>query len=580
MKYKPKILHLLPWDFAMGGAQRFIVDLANWASEFAEIHILCKSHNHFWKVNAEIHDIENDLDGESLIKDLDPDLIHHHYPLHGWLMNVVSQYPHVGTCHGYLDTMNIPENDNWIIPICGSFKNKIIHGIDITKFTPRVYTHNKNDNVIIGLIARRSGEKIPPCFIEYLQKNGLPKNMTLRVIGNGGRITSKEITEQLSKIANVELIGDLPINELPEQYAQIDILLIPSLKESCSYVALEAMASGIPIVYRNVEALNDIIQYAGLSGNTDEELFIQIKQLAKNPELRNVMGQAGRKLAETRYNINRMFKEYNDIYRKFSNGIVRCPQRELDCSVVIPVYNTPPKFLLPSILSVIQQEGVNFEIIVVNDESTNEDTLTALNLYSNKIRIINREHTEIIGCGPAINDGIKAANSDLIIRHDSDDIMLPGRLSTQVNFHREHPSVGVTAGQLHMINNEGIRESWSGCQYKTYDKTKPYWLQDWNTNGIAHPTVAFKRHLVLKMGGYIPGFCQDFDLWSRMWLNNVETVILPNYFTEYRWSYKGQESKHDNTKIRRQEIIEKYNAILFYIKSQCKSLKPFMDRYK
>jgi glycosyltransferase involved in cell wall biosynthesis len=557
----------------MGGAPRFIVDLSNWASSFAEIHILCKGYDGFWsnKVNAEIHDVVDDLNGEILIRKLSPSLIHHHYPLYGWLMNSVKDFPHVGTCHGYLDTLHIPIKDsNWIIPISGNSVNKILHGIDISKFTCKV--HVKKKNLVVGIIARRSEEKIPISFIRYLRSNKIPKNITLRVIGNGNSRTSELITKQLVEVEDLQLIGDLSQNQIVEQYPQLDVLLIPSMKDSCSYVALEAMAAGIPIVYREVEALPDIIQYAGLGGNTDEELFIQINKLSKSVELRNSMGQSGRRLIEQRHNIDRMFDDYNKIYSQLTKQIVRQPQTDIDCSVVIPVRNTESKYLIPSIKSVLNQKNINFETIIIDDDSTNEDTLTALDLFSGKVKIVHRKHTEIEGCGPALNLGIKEAKSNLIIRHDSDDIMLPDRLQMQVQYHKDHPDVSLSAGQMYVINGENQRVG--TLDFKQFDENKPYWLQDWDHNGIAHPTVAFNRHLILTLGGYVEGICQDLDLWSRMWLANAKMVILPWYFTEYR-----QIKEHEDRISRRNEIINKYNETLLYIKNQCQSLKPFLERF-
>lgn len=576
---KPKIIHILPWNFTMGGSQRFVRDLSNWASAFAEVHIFCKYHNNFYNVNAQIHDIIDDNEGEELIKEINPDLIHHHYPPGNWLLDTTKKYPHIGTCHKYEDNINIPISEqNWIIPICGNTNKKIIHGIDLDPFL-NLKKYNNSNKIIVSIIGRRSKEKIPQSFISYLQSNTLSDNIFLKIIGKGNHYFDNGISESLSKIKNVELIGNLSSRDLLEQYAQTDIVLIPSITESCSYVALEAMSSSIPIVYRKTGALPDIIKDAGLSGDTDEELFKQIKKLASNKKLREKIGKTGRKLAKKDYDIKRMFREYNEVYRRVTGGLVRQPKEGVDCSVILPIYNTNPKFLQQSLKSVLNQKGVNFEIIAINDGSTNKETIKTLNKYKNRINIINKRKNEVLGCGPALNVGILAANSDLIIRHDSDDIMLPQRLKIQVDFHKQNPDTYMTAGQIHVIDKNGkLHKDWEGSNFKTYSQ-KPYWLQNWNDNGIAHPTVAYYRHIILKLGGYKEGLAQDLDLWSRMWLANIKTVILPYYLTKYRYFSVEQESRSKELLEESNKLIEKYNNIWNNIRQQCKIFHPFIKRF-
>lgn len=88
-------------------------------------------------------------------------------------------------------------------------------------------------------------------------------------------------------------------------------------------------------------------------------------------------------------------------------------------SVIIPVYNTNPEFLQKAINSVLNQTYKNIEVIIVNDGSTDNNTLDFLKTLDNKnINIINQENK---GLGGARNTGINSATGDYIGFLDADD---------------------------------------------------------------------------------------------------------------------------------------------------------------
>ena len=101
-------------------------------------------------------------------------------------------------------------------------------------------------------------------------------------------------------------------------------------------------------------------------------------------------------------------------------------------SVVIPVFNAQ-RFLRAAIVSVLEQSFKNFEMILVDDGSTDESLAIMQNLQEtdNRIRIISQNNG---GLPTALNAGIAASRSDLIARMDGDDIMLPERLEKQIRF--------------------------------------------------------------------------------------------------------------------------------------------------
>ena len=103
-------------------------------------------------------------------------------------------------------------------------------------------------------------------------------------------------------------------------------------------------------------------------------------------------------------------------------------------SVVIPTYNQPA-FLREALASVFAQTFGDFEIIVVNDGST-DDTGEQLEQYGDRIRVITQENQ---GIGRARNRGMDAATGRYIAFLDHDDLWHPAKLESQVAYMREHP---------------------------------------------------------------------------------------------------------------------------------------------
>lgn len=117
-------------------------------------------------------------------------------------------------------------------------------------------------------------------------------------------------------------------------------------------------------------------------------------------------------------------------------------------SVVIPAYNCAD-FLGEAISSVLNQSFQDFEIIVVNDGST-DNTASVLETFHDRIRIINQSNK---GKSEARNTGIEASSGDFVAFMDADDISHPDRFSSQVDFLRQNPDIGVVGSDVAIVDN-------------------------------------------------------------------------------------------------------------------------------
>lgn len=136
-------------------------------------------------------------------------------------------------------------------------------------------------------------------------------------------------------------------------------------------------------------------------------------------------------------------------------------------SVVIPCYKQA-HFLSEAIQSCLDQNYTDKEIIVVNDGSA-DNTSEVVAAFGNKIVYIEQENK---GLSAARNTGIKAAQGEYIALLDSDDVCLPGRLTTQVAYLETHPDVGLIVSDAVHYDGEKLlelRSKTAGKPHKTDD---------------------------------------------------------------------------------------------------------------
>ncbi len=121
-------------------------------------------------------------------------------------------------------------------------------------------------------------------------------------------------------------------------------------------------------------------------------------------------------------------------------------------TVLLPVYNGA-RFLRQAIDSVLSQTWKDFELLVVNDGST-DGTAAILESYSDpRIRILS--NVQNIGLTLSLNKGLQSARGEYIARIDADDIALPIRLEKQVSYLDQHPEVGLVATGVKVIDERG-----------------------------------------------------------------------------------------------------------------------------
>lgn len=125
---------------------------------------------------------------------------------------------------------------------------------------------------------------------------------------------------------------------------------------------------------------------------------------------------------------------------------------EKKVSFIMPIYNAE-KYVQQAIESVLNQTYKNFELILVDDIST-DSTMECLKKYKDeRIRILHNDKNA--GIAYSRNRGMDAATGEYIALMDDDDISMPERLEKQVMFLEEHPEIDFVGGKYQLIDKNG-----------------------------------------------------------------------------------------------------------------------------
>ena len=203
-------------------------------------------------------------------------------------------------------------------------------------------------------------------------------------------------------------------------------------------------------------------------------------------------------------------------------------------SVILPVYNTEA-YVREAVESILAQSFTDFELIIINDGSTDGSgaILRELAARDARILLVERPHNE--GAASARNKALEMARADLIALMDADDVSIPERFALQHARMVQDPELAVLGSFMHIMDKEGNIIGLD--EYPLTPKAAAHYME-YNRCPVAHPAVIMRRDAVLKAGGYRKAFlsyAEDYDLWLRMSDLGYAIANLPQPLLNYRW---------------------------------------------
>lgn len=274
-------------------------------------------------------------------------------------------------------------------------------------------------------------------------------------------------------------------------------------------------------------------------------------------------------------------RNVRDLYKKWIAGnernIMAAEPLEYNplISVVIPVYNVADNMLRECIDSVLCQTYRNFEIILVDDASTQESVRTVLAEYD-KNRMATEKRPEVAAADITViyrsenghisrctNDGINAAKGEFVALCDCDDLYAPNALYEIVKKLNEDPSLDFIYTDEDKISEDGkVRRD-------------PFFKPDWSPETFmsymytCHLSV-YRKHLLDELGGLRVGFegSQDYDLVLRVMEKTTRIGHVPKIL--YHWRMRQESTANsmtaksyvmDSTRRAKEEALERRGLV-------------------
>jgi glycosyltransferase involved in cell wall biosynthesis len=193
----------------------------------------------------------------------------------------------------------------------------------------------------------------------------------------------------------------------------------------------------------------------------------------------------------------------------------------------MPVHNGAA-YLSEAVDSILWQSLRDFELLIVDDASTDESVAIIERYKDPRIRLL--RSSERLRLSGALNLGLDNARGDYVARMDADDISLPRRLEIQVRHMNRHPEIGICGTWIRYFGgpSRAVLKRPLECE-----EIRAFTLVD---TPFAHPTIILRRSLMdhhqLRFdGNYYP--TEDFELWTRA-MRCFPVENLPQVLLQYR----------------------------------------------
>ena len=185
-------------------------------------------------------------------------------------------------------------------------------------------------------------------------------------------------------------------------------------------------------------------------------------------------------------------------------------QSQPKISIIVPAYNEE-KTITATITSLQQLNYPNYEIIVIDDGSTDQTYTYAIKAQDTKTKIIKQQN---MGKPNALNTGIKQSNGEIILTVDADTTLNKDALTNIANPFANNPKIGAIAGNVKIKKEPTIINNLQSAEYATgINLVRKAQSMLGCVLVVPGPIAAIKKEALEKVGGFSPQtFAEDFDI--------------------------------------------------------------------
>lgn len=229
-------------------------------------------------------------------------------------------------------------------------------------------------------------------------------------------------------------------------------------------------------------------------------------------------------------------------------------------SVIMPVFNAEA-YLASAIDSVVTQTFTDFELIIINDGST-DGSLEIIERFAKqdaRITVISRENRGLVS---SLNEAIAMANGTYIARMDADDICYAERFERQLAFLESHPEIDLVGTRFELLYENNVDEDTKKEMQIFYENAhepidyvhnKESILEGYK---ILHPTWMFRKTLIDKIGKYHECISEDNEFLFRAAMSGCLLGRVEECLLKYRVSNSSVTGKNRKSQISKKSCIE------------------------
>jgi len=318
---------------------------------------------------------------------------------------------------------------------------------------------------------------------------------------------------------NVKLIGKKPYDEAKEDVRNAGVYLATS-RETFGIGTLEAMACGVPVLGWDWAGQREIIKH-GVTGylaplNDYNKLFEGLQWCIKN---RKQIAEAARADIIAHYTWEIAMAKYAELYKRVYDRQAQLSESP-KVSIIVPLYNF--EHILPDMVKSVQQQTMNdWEMIIVDDKSTDGSLELAKELASYDDRIHVYENSENMKLPETLNNGFSYARGRYCMNLDPDNMITPQTLKVLSDALDNDRSIHIAYGRIKFVLSDGITPAVDLTQTKDGIS---HWPPDFNClaqfkhrNQIPS-TCLYRREIMERTGGYRPRakVAEDAEHWTRV----------------------------------------------------------------
>ncbi len=201
-------------------------------------------------------------------------------------------------------------------------------------------------------------------------------------------------------------------------------------------------------------------------------------------------------------------------------------------SILMSTYNTPARWLIQCMDSLLNQTFSDFELLLVDDCSEVPFSGIREQYTDPRIRWIQNEKN--LGLTKSLNKLLKMATGRYIARMDADDVCLPERLAVQVQFLEEQPNVIVCGSYRRAFGLEEKDEIWNLPATREEQQVQLFFYNC----GLTHPTAMFRKTMLDEFGityNEVYKKAQDYGIWVQC-ARYAPMAMIPKVLLKYRKS--------------------------------------------